>query len=152
MLIALGEYPTCGTGSAEAGDESDYVRRKRGMLVAVATDFAIDLGFVMAGIIALIVLACYHQRISVGVWRVSFGLGFVLPVVLLFFRLRLVNSTQYRKHAMKTQIPYWLVIKRYWKPMIGTSLAWFFYDFVTYPFGIFGSTIISTLNPNDTLV
>jgi hypothetical protein len=100
------------------------------MLVAVATDFAIDLGFVVAGVIALIVLACYHEDISEGVWRVSFGLGFVLPVVLLFFRLRLVNSTQYRKHAMKQSIPYLLIIKRYWRPMVGTSLAWFFYDFV----------------------
>jgi hypothetical protein len=100
------------------------------MLVAVATDFSIDLGFVMAGVVALIVLACYHERISEGVWRVSFGLGFLLPVVLLFFRLRLVNSTQYRKHAMKQKIPYMLVLRRYWKPMVGTSLAWFFYDFV----------------------
>ncbi len=100
------------------------------MLVAVATDFAIDLGFVVAGIVALIVLAAYNQQSTEGVWRVSFGLGFVLPVVLLFFRLRLINSTQYRKHAMRQQIPYWLVLKRYWKPMLGTSLAWFFYDFV----------------------
>ncbi|KAM6483581.1 major facilitator superfamily domain-containing protein [Trichoderma sp. SZMC 28011] len=149
---AGGEYPTCGTGSAEASDETAFVRRRRGMLVAVATDFAIDLGFVMAGVIVLIVLAAYHQHINDGVWRVSFGLGFILPVGLLFFRLRLINSSQYKKHAMKTHIPYWLVIKRYWRPMLGTSLAWFFYDFVTYPFGIFGSTIIGTLNPNNTLV
>jgi MFS family permease len=36
--------------------------------------------------------------------------------------------------------------------MLGTSLAWFMYDFVTYPFGIFSSTIISQLNPNDSLI
>ena len=126
----MSEYPTCGTGSAEASDETPYVRRKRGMLVAVATDFSIDLGFVMAGVIALIVLACYHEAVSAGVWRVSFGVGFVLPAGLLFFRLRLINSTQYRKHAMKQKIPYGLVLRRYWKPMLGTSLAWFFYDFV----------------------
>ncbi|GFP57077.1 glycerophosphoinositol permease 1 [Trichoderma asperellum] len=141
-----------GVAGFGAGDETAFVRRRRGMLVAVATDFAIDLGFVMAGVIVLIVLAAYHQHINDGVWRVSFGLGFVLPVGLLFFRLRLINSTQYRKHAIKSDIPYWLVIKRYWKPMLGTSLAWFMYDFVTYPFGIFGSTIIGTLNPNNTLV
>jgi hydrogenase/urease accessory protein HupE len=104
------------------------------MLVAVATDFAIDLGFVVAGVVALIVLAAYHEHINDGVWRVSFGLGFVLPVALLFFRLRLVNSTQYRKHALKRDVPYWLVLKRYWIPMLGTALAWFCYDFVTYPF------------------
>jgi hypothetical protein len=35
-------------------------------------------GFVAAGLVALIVLACYHQQNSEGVWRVSFGLGFVV--------------------------------------------------------------------------
>ena len=127
---AGGEYPTCATGSAEASDETDHVRKRRGFLVAVATDFSIDLGFVMAGVVALIVLAAYNERISSGVWRVCFGLGFILPAGLLFFRLRLIDSTQYRKHAMKQNIPYMLVIKRYWKPMVGTSLAWFMYDFV----------------------
>jgi MFS family permease len=128
LTIVIGEYPTCGTGSAEASDESEYVRRRRGFLVAVATDFSIDLGFVMAGVIALIVLEAYNQRISSGVWRVCFGLGFVLPVALFFFRIRMVESTQYRKHAIKRNVPYLLIIKRYWRPMVGTSLAWFFYD------------------------
>jgi MFS family permease len=88
------------------------------------------MGFVIAGVVALIVLAAYNWNVSDGVWRVCFGLGMALPVALLFFRLRLINSTQYQKHAMKQHIPYWLVIKRYWKPMLGTSLAWFMYDFV----------------------
>lgn len=60
-----------------------------------------------------------------GVWRICFGLGLVLPVTLFFFRMRMIDSTQYRKHAMKRKIPYGLVIKRYWKPMLGCSLAWF---------------------------
>ncbi|EWZ00218.1 hypothetical protein FOYG_00106 [Fusarium oxysporum NRRL 32931] len=148
---AGGEYPTCGTGSTEASDETSFVRRRRGLLVAAATDFSIDLGFVMAGVVALIVLAAYHQHVGDGVWRINFGIGFILPVALLFLRLRQFDSTQYKKHAIKHDIPYLLVIKRYWKPMLGTSLAWFFYDFVTYPFGIFSSTIIATLNPDDTL-
>lgn len=37
----------------------------------------------------------------------------------------MVNSTQYRKHAIKSNVPYMLALKRYWKPMLGTSLAWF---------------------------
>ncbi|KAK5037266.1 hypothetical protein LTR13_005072 [Exophiala sideris] len=125
---AGGEYPTCGTGSAEASDESEFVRRRRGFLVAMATDFAIDFGFVIAGVVALIVIEAYNGRISSGIWRVCFGLGFVLPVGLFFFRIRMIESTQYRKHAIKQTLPYWLIIKRYWKPMLGTSLAWFCYD------------------------
>ncbi|KAL3963474.1 hypothetical protein ACCO45_000478 [Purpureocillium lilacinum] len=149
---AGGEYPTCATSTTEASDENVPIRRRRGILTAVATDFAIDLGFVVAGIVAIIVLVAYHNHLSDGLWRVNFGIGITLPVVLLFFRLRLVNSTQYHKHAMKKQIPYLLVLRRYWKPMLGTSLAWFMYDFVTYPFGIFGSTILDTLNPDGTLL
>ena len=124
---AGGEYPVCATGSAEASDESQYVRKKRGILVALSTDFSIDLGFVMAGVVALIVIAAYNEKVSSGIWRVCFGLGIVLPLTLFFFRIRMIDSTQFRKHAMKKKIPYLLVLKRYWKPMLGTSLAWFMY-------------------------
>jgi len=106
-----------------------------------------------AGIVAPVVLAAYNQQVAEGVWRVSFGIGIVLPVILFFFfRVRMINSTQYRKHAVKTKTPYLLATKRYWKPMLGTCLAWFFYDFLTYPFGLFSSTIIAQLNLNHTLV
>ncbi|KAL4942190.1 hypothetical protein BDV06DRAFT_212079 [Aspergillus oleicola] len=149
---AGGEYPVCATSATEAADETAKLRKKRGFLVASTTDFAIDMGFVSAGIIALIVLACFNQQAREGVWRVCFGIGFVLPIVVCFFRIRMINSTQYRKHAIKRKYPYWLVLKRYWKPMLGTSLTWFFYDFVSYPFGLFSSTIISQLNPNNSTV
>ncbi|KAH8424034.1 uncharacterized protein LDX57_001789 [Aspergillus melleus] len=149
---AGGEYPVCATSATEAADETASLRRKRGFLVASTTDFAVDLGFVSAGIVALIVLTCYQQEVTGGVWRVCFGIGFVLPLVICFFRIRMINSTQYRKHAIKSQYPYWLILKRYWKPMLGTSLAWFFYDFVTYPFGIFSSTIISELMSDNSTV
>ncbi|RFU31842.1 hypothetical protein B7463_g4509, partial [Scytalidium lignicola] len=147
---AGGEYPVCATSATEAADETVFLRKRRGFLVAVTTDFAIDLGFVAAGIVALIVLACFHQDVKDGVWRVCFILGIVLPLTIFFFRIRMINSSQYQKHAIKQQYPYWLVLKRYWRPMLGTSLAWFCYDFVTYPFGIFSSTIIGQLNPNNT--
>lgn len=75
---AGGEYPTCGTTSAEASDENAKVRRRRGILVAISTDFAIDLGAVGAGIVALIVLACFHLTPSEGVWRVCFGIGLLV--------------------------------------------------------------------------
>ena len=127
---AGGEYPVCGTSSAEASDETQHVRKQRGILVALTTNFAIDFGFVIAGCVALIVLAAYNFEVSSGVWRVSFGLGIILPITLFFFRIRMIESTQYRKHAIKKRMPYGLIIKRYWKPMLGTSLAWFMYDFV----------------------
>jgi hypothetical protein len=78
----------------------------------------------------MVVLAAYGQELNNGVWRVSFGIGLVIPVALLFFRLRMLDSEQYAKHAMRDRIPYLLVVKRYWRAIIGTSMAWFMYDFV----------------------
>ncbi|OGM43396.1 inorganic phosphate transporter [Aspergillus bombycis] len=149
---AGGEYPVCATSATEAADETTKLRKNRGFLVASTTDFAVDLGFISAGIVALIVLACYGQETRAGVWRISFGIGFVLPLVICFFRIRMINSTQYQKHSIKSRYPYGLILKRYWKPMLGTSLAWFCYDFVTYPFGIFSSTIIQQLMTDNTTV
>ncbi|GMF68848.1 unnamed protein product [Aspergillus oryzae] len=80
----------------------------------------------------------------------------------------MINSTQYQKHSIKSRYPYGLILKRYWKPMLGTcgspnhlsmclsadfvALAWFCYDFVTYPFGIFSSTIIQQLMTDNSTV
>lgn len=149
---AGGEYPVCGTGATEAADETEYARKNRGFLIGMVGDFACDFGFVLAGIVAIIVILCYHQRLSSGIWRVCFGLGLALPLFVFYFRLKMLNSTQYRKHAIRRKIPYGLVIKRYWKSMLGTSLAWFFYDFVSYPFGLFSSTIVSQLMPEQTVL
>lgn len=79
----------------------------------------------------------------------------------------MINTTQYSRHAIKSQYPYWLTFKRYWKPMLGhvsptgphhqpmltdIAMAWFCYGFVTYPFGLFSSTIIQQLSKDNTLV
>lgn len=91
---------------------------------------AVNAGFVAAGVVVLIVLAAYQQDLNDGGWRVSFGIGIVLPFVLLFFRLKMIGSTQYSKQTMKDQISSLLILKRYWTPMIGTTMALFMYDFV----------------------
>lgn len=72
-----------------------------------------------------------HLRV---VWRLSLGLG-VIPAAFVFvWRLRMMEPELVQKNTMKhAPIPYWLVIKRYWLRLFGISLAWFIYDFVTYP-------------------
>ena len=40
----------------------------------------------------------------------------------------------YKKNSMaNAPTPYWLIIRRYWKEWVGIALAWFIYDFITYP-------------------
>lgn len=149
---AGGEYPVCSTGATEATDEQEKTRNHRGFIVGMISDFAIDTGFVLSGVILIIIIYCYHQVESSGIWRVSFGLGIVLPLFVFYFRVKTTNSTQYKKHAIRKNVPYMLVLKRYWKPIVGSCLTWFLYDFVTYPFGLFSSTIVSQLNAENSNV
>ncbi|KAH8653096.1 major facilitator superfamily domain-containing protein [Tricladium varicosporioides] len=147
---AGGEYPTCATGATEAADESKVVRKHRGFLVSLSTLFAIDMGVVVAGAVAIVVLLCYGKKAHEGVWRICFGLGAILPLAVFIYRFRMINSTQYRKHAVKKNVPYMLAIKMYWKPILGTTLAWFCYDCIRYPFGLFSSVIVKEFNPTNT--
>lgn len=99
----------------------------------------------MAVSIFLIVLAaCNYMHFST-VWRVSFGIGCIFPLTIFYFRIKMLNSKLYRRGAIKKRVPYKLVLSYYWKSLIGTCGAWFLYDFVTFPNGVFSGTIISSV-------
>ena len=49
----------------------------------------------------------------------------------------MVTSELYTKSAIKQRAPYWLALKYYWPRLIGTCVAWFLYDFVTFLMGFF---------------
>lgn len=80
--------------------------------------------------------------------------GFMFAMLGIFwFRLRMAVATAYRKSAMRKQkVPYVLAVKRYWRPLIGVASCWFLYNWVSIPFGIFSSTIISRSNAGNSLV
>ncbi|KAJ6502179.1 major facilitator superfamily domain-containing protein [Mycena sanguinolenta] len=156
---AGGEYPVCGTAAIEAADETAHVRKWRGFLIASVGDLAIDFGFVLSGLVPLIVMAAYGFHLKTvsthgyaGIWRICLALGLVPPLCVFYFRIKMLNSTAFRNHAMKgrqiTSRVLMLAVKRYWRRLIGTCA----YDFCSYPFGLFSSTIISQLNPNNTVM
>lgn len=62
--------------------------------------------------------------------RVCFGIGCILPLSVFYFRLKMLNSVLYRRGAIKRKVPYRLVLRYYWRSLIGTCGAWFLYDFV----------------------
>lgn len=152
------EYPVCTTSSAEAADETAAVRKRRGLLIGLVSDGSIDLGFVIAGIVPLIVLVAYGNTASTpaaetkgldGTWRISFGLALVVPMSVFYFRMKMVSSTAFRKHSLKRHLTlpvYWLIVKKYWRAMLTTSLCWFLYDFTAYSFGLSSSSIVDTLS------
>lgn len=152
---AGGEYPVSGAGAAEATDESDKYRKHRGFMFAMLADLSASLGYIWGGLVPLLLLLCVgrkeeHYGI---VWRTAFALGAVPPLAIVWFRLRMAIATAYRKSSMRKQrVPYWLALKRYYRPLTGVASCWFLYNWISIPFGIFSSTIITRANVGDDLV
>ncbi|KAH7911938.1 major facilitator superfamily domain-containing protein [Hygrophoropsis aurantiaca] len=143
-----GEYPASSTSASEAANEKKV--SSRGPVFIMVTNFVLCLGGPVAVMVFLIVVSAAGSNHLETVWRICFGFGILLPTTVFFFRLRMLSSKLYRKGAIKRRVPYWLVFKRYWRTLIGTCGAWFLYDFVTFPNGVFsGSIIASVIHNND---
>jgi len=62
-----------------------------------------------------------------------------------------VESVRYSRDSMKhAKTPYWLIFKRYWRNLLAICVTWFIYDFITYPFGIYSSSVVNSIirDPN----
>ncbi|KAF9237651.1 major facilitator superfamily domain-containing protein [Melanogaster broomeanus] len=152
MGIGIGaEYP-CGTVSAsEQTEQEGIAKNAQHRWLVLATNTMIDVGFVVGAFVPLVLYWIFGDNHLRAVWRLSLGLGLVPALAVFLWRLRMTEPESYKKNAMKSvRIPYWLVIKRYWKSLFGLSLAWFIYDYITYPFGIFSSTITDNITGGDT--
>ncbi|KAI1824110.1 major facilitator superfamily domain-containing protein [Xylaria intraflava] len=57
----------------------------------------------------------------------------------------MLHSKLYRRGAMKRRVPYWLIIKYYWRTLIGTCGTWFLFDFIQFPNGVFSGLIIAEI-------
>lgn len=117
-------------------------------------------GPIVISLFLLIINASHYQGGTEGsdryklqyTWRVLFGIGILIPMSVFYFRLRMMNPKLYRRNAIRSRPPYKLIVKRYWKTLLGTAGTWFLYDFVTFPNGIFSSTIIASVIPGAGIV
>jgi len=123
-----GEYPASSTSASEAANE--YTLARRGPVFILVTNFPLSFGGPLAVIVFLIVLAATTTAHLSTLWRVTFAIGCLLPLTVFYFRIKMLNSKLYRRGAIKRKVPYLLVIRYYWKALIGTCGAWFLYDFV----------------------
>ncbi|KAI1434102.1 putative metabolite transport protein [Xylaria sp. CBS 124048] len=138
-----GEYPASSVSASEAANE--HVPKQRGPIFILVTNLPLSFGGPFVLSVFLIVLNAAGANHLNTVWRVCFGIGVIWPLSVFYFRWKMLNSKLYRRGAIKKRVPYKLIIRYYWKTMIGTCGAWFLYDFVTFPNGIFSGLIISSV-------
>lgn len=143
-----GEYP-CGSVACAENTEQENIKKTRQQgLFVLATNSCIDVAFILAPFIALILVWITGEANLNPAWRVLLGLGAIPPMSLLFFRARMREPDSYRKAAIKKKLPWWIIVKKYWVRLTAVSLVWFAYDFVSYPAGIYSSFITTELFPN----
>jgi MFS family permease len=146
---------TLGAGALEASDEAGHFRKRRGFLFAMVADLAAGLGYCFGALVPLLLLLCVDRRVDKYhiVWRTALALGAIPPLSIFYFRLRMKVSTAYRKSALRKQrTPYLLIAKKYYRRLFGAAVGWFLYNWISIPFGIFGSTIVARMNPNNSLI
>jgi len=149
FLLGIGvgaEYPCGSVAAAEQSEEGSISKRAQHRWVALATNNMLAWGFVFAAFVPLVLFWIFGEDHLRAVWRLTLGLG-AFPATLVFlWRLNMVEPERYRKDSMKrVKIPYKLVFKRYWVSLSAVSAVWFFFDFIVYPFNVYGSTILDNI-------
>ncbi|KFZ02520.1 hypothetical protein V500_00142 [Pseudogymnoascus sp. VKM F-4518 (FW-2643)] len=143
-----GEYPAGSVAAAEASGE--LKSGTRNMWFIMFTNVAIDWGFVIGAFVPYVLVLIFSENHLRATWRVALGLGVIPPIALLLMRLKLQEPEEFKRESMKhVSIPYSLVIKYYWFRLFIVGLIWFLYDFSTFAFGIYSSTIVDSIIGTD---
>ncbi|KAI7785679.1 mfs phospholipid transporter git1 [Diaporthe eres] len=138
-----GEYPAGSVGAAESTGE--LKSGSRNLWFILFTNTMIDWGFVFG-----VAAACHDGHYST-VWRTSLGIGVVFPIFLFVLRLFVKEPEASTKNSMRyAKTPYLLSLKMYGWRLLVVSLIWFIYDFSAYSFGIYSTTILTTIYGNST--
>ncbi|KAI9818777.1 MAG: hypothetical protein M1827_007597 [Pycnora praestabilis] len=144
-----GEYPAGSVACSEATGELKSGTRNRWFILF--TNVMIDWGFVISAFVPLVLVwICSEKHLRL-VWRISLGLGVIPPLSLFYLRLKLKEPEEFSRQTMKNaKVPYLLIIKYYWWRLFIVSIIWFIYDFSSYAFGLYSSSIIDVILGDDT--
>ncbi|KAI5478828.1 putative glycerophosphoinositol permease [Pseudohyphozyma bogoriensis] len=155
FLIGIGigaEYPAGSVAASENTEDPGVSKKFQSGLLVLATNTAIDWGFVVAYLVPYISLMIFGEDNLEWIWRLTLGFGAVSAFITLFFRLSMHEPKLYQKSSMKnipiTQLPWGLIFKKYWGRLLGVCVAWAVYDWIAYPAGIYSSTIVDAIIPN----
>ncbi|KAJ0278274.1 hypothetical protein CBS470a_009849 [Colletotrichum nupharicola] len=137
-------------GQVTIGLTCDYLGRKFAIILTTAL---IVLGSILATAASGVTIDGMFWMMTVARGIIGFGAGGEYPAS------STSASEAANEHSLKNRGPIFilvtnlplLVIRYYWKRLIGTAGAWFLYDFVTFPNGVFSGVIISSVVKNSSI-
>lgn len=123
-----GEYPSSAAAALEGSNE--HFDSQRGPIqVWVSTMMATTAGPICT-LVYLLSLIGSNNNLKIA-YHAMYAISIFLPLGVMVLRWRMRDGLLFRKSNFKKQrIPYLLVLKRYGWRLLGTSSAFFLYDFV----------------------
>lgn len=142
-----GEYPASAAAALEGSNE--HFDRSRGPIQVITSTLMATTGSPTCTLVYLLTLLASNNNLKMA-FHAIYGVATVLPLIVVLFRLKMGDGRLFRRSNFhKHGIPWRLLVrqKKYLVRLVGTSAAFFFYDFVNFPNSIMSSVIINSLVP-----
>lgn len=123
-----GEYPSSAAAALEGSNE--HFDHNRGPIqVLISTLMATSRG-PLCTFVYLMALLGSNDNLKVA-YHAMYSIPIILPIFVVMFRLKMRDAVLFqRSNFKKRNIPWTLILKKYWLRLLGTSTAFFLYDFV----------------------
>ncbi|KAF2443807.1 MFS general substrate transporter [Karstenula rhodostoma CBS 690.94] len=144
-----GEYPTSAAAALEGSNE--LFDAHRGPVQVLVSTLMATGGSALCTFVYAMALVGSSANVRVAYWAIH-GMSAVLPVLVVLARWKMQDGRLFEEsNFRKRKIPWVLLGRTYWRRMLGTSSAFFLYDFVNFPNSIMSSVIINGLVPGNNI-
>lgn len=123
-----GEYPTSAAAALEGSNE--HFDNNRGPIQVLISTLMATSGGPLCTFVYLMALLGSNNNLKVA-YHAMYSISVFLPIFVVLFRLKMTDAKLFKKSNFKKRnIPWILILKKYWLRLLGTSSAFFLYDFV----------------------
>ncbi|KAF7936109.1 uncharacterized protein EAE98_002328 [Botrytis deweyae] len=140
-----GEYPASAAAALEGS--ADSFDAQRGPIQVFISTLMATTGSPTCTLVYLLALLASHNNLTVA-FHAIYSISTLLPLVVMLVRLRMTDGKLFRASNFRTRpTPWRFVLRTYGLRALGTSTAFFLYDFVNFPNSIMSAAIINGLVP-----
>ena len=123
-----GEYPTSAAAALEGSNE--HFDKQRGPIQVLISTLMATSGSALCTFVYLMALIGSGNGLQVA-FHAMYTVSVILPFLVVLSRWRMQDGKLFEKSNFHgRRIPWTLLIKKYWARILGTSSAFFLYDFV----------------------
>ncbi|CZR61985.1 probable GIT1 Glycerophosphoinositol transporter also able to mediate low-affinity phosphate transport [Phialocephala subalpina] len=140
-----GEYPSSAAAALEGSNE--HFDNNRGPIQVLISTLMATSGAPICTFVYLASLLASNNNLKVA-YHAIYSISIILPLFVILFRLKMQDGKLFQKSNFKKRhVPWVLVLRKYWLRLLGTSSAFFLYDFVNFPNSIMSAAIINSIVP-----